>query len=204
MPEPASPAREPIPVHGTERWTTEARMIRQKILGSVMVAGLAMLLVACDAGSDGSLTGPDIGLASDDGTGSASSSRSDSSGSSSSSGGSDDSSSGGSETGELRLRCEIRIAQARSKISVDGKNLASGQYRARVRSGGNTAVSGLQASVGDEVEFDFDSDPDDIAEGATAIAADFIQTSANPDVLAEILSAGGQVVLSQGGNCSVR
>jgi hypothetical protein len=167
-------------------------MIKQKILGSVMVAGLGLALAACGAEGGDSLTGPSIGLASDD----ASSSGSD--GSSSSSRSND------SQAGELRLRCEVRTGQARSKISVDGKNLASGQYQARVRSGGNTAVSGLHATLGDEVEFDFDSDPDDIAAGATAIAADFIQTSANPDVLAEILSAGGQVVVSQGGNCSVR
>lgn len=183
-------------------------MIRQRILGSVMMTGLAVALAACDAGSDGSLTGPSIGLASDDVTGSTSSSGSDGSSGSDRSSGSDGSSSSdrssGSRAGELRLRCEVRTGQARSKISVDGKNLASGQYEARVRSGGNTAVSGLRATVGDEVEFDFDSDPDDIAAGATAIAADFIQTSANPDVVAEILSAGGQVVLSQAGNCSVR
>ena len=171
-------------------------MIRQKVLGSVMVAGLAVVLAACDAGSGDSLTGPNSGLASDDVTGSASSSGSDGSSSSDRS--------SGSRAGELRLRCEVRTSRARSKISVDGKNLASGQYQARVRSGGNTAMSGLRATVGDEVEFDFDSDPDDIAAGATAIAADFIQTSANPDVVAEILSADGQVMLRQAGNCSVR
>jgi hypothetical protein len=161
-----------------------------------MVAGLGVVLAACGAGSDDSLTGPSIGLASDDGSGSATSSGSD--GSTSSSGSSD------SRDGELRLRCEVRTAQPRSKISVDGKNLAAGQYQARVRSGGNTATSGLQPTVGDEVEFDFDSAPEDIAAGATAIAADFIHTSANPDVSAEILTAGGQVVSSQGENCSVR
>jgi hypothetical protein len=173
-------------------------MIRQKILGTVMVVGLAVALAACGADSGNSLTGPNSGLASDDISGA----RSSGSDGSSSSNSSDDSSS--SRAGELRLRCEVRTGDVRSKISVDGKNLASGQYQARVRSGGNTAVSGLQATVGDEVEFDFDSDPDDIAAGATAIAPDFIQTSANPDVVAEIVSASGQVVLSQGGNCTVR
>lgn len=184
-------------------------MIGHKILGSAIVVGLALLLTACDADSGGSLTGPTAGLAADDVSGSARSSGSDdsSSNSSNSSNNSDDSGpkdSSSSAVGELRLRCELRTGQIRSKISVDGKNLAAGQYRARVRSGSNVALSGLEATVGDEVEFDFDSDPDDIAAGATAIAADFIQTAASPDVVAEILSAGGLVVLSEGGNCSVR
>jgi hypothetical protein len=179
-------------------------MIRRKILGAVATAGLVVLFAACDGGAGDSLMGPDVGLASDDLSASSSNSdnnSNDSSGSSSSDDGSDSNSSG---PGELRLRCEVRTDELRSKISVDGKNLASGQYRARVRSGNSSAMSGLRATVGDEVEFDFDSDPDDIAAGATAIVPDFIQISSTPDVVAEILSAGGQVVVSQAGDCSVR
>jgi hypothetical protein len=171
-------------------------MIKQKILGSVMVAGIGLALAACGAEGGDSLTGPGIGLSSDDGTGSTSSGGFDGSGSSNRS--------NDSQAGELRLRCEVRTGQARSRISVDGKNLASGQYRARVRSGSNTATSGLGTTVGDEVEFDFDSDPDDIAAGATAIASDFIDTSADPDVVAEVLDASGGVLVTHGGNCSVR
>lgn len=105
--------------------------------------------------------------------------------------------------GQLRLRCEVRTGR-RSKISVDGKDLAVGDYRARVQSGSNAAASGLQSSIGDEVEFDFDSARDDIAAGATAIAADFIQTASSPHVTAEILDDAGLIVVSGGADCRVR
>ena len=75
--------------------------------------------------------------------------------------------------GVARVRCELRTG--RSRISVDGNNLAPGSYRARVTSGGASVDAPAQAAVGDEVEFDFDSDGGDIAAGATAIPADFIQ-----------------------------
>jgi hypothetical protein len=103
----------------------------------------------------------------------------------------------------LQLRCEVRM-RGRSQISVDGKNLVSGMYSAVVSSGGIAAATGLQSTVGDEVEFDFDSDPDDIADGANAIAADFIRTSGSPHVSASILDAQGQTVVSAGGNCDIR
>lgn len=74
--------------------------------------------------------------------------------------------------GSLRIRCEVR--DSRSFASVDAEGLRSGQYYARLESGGNQAQSGLQATEGDEVEFDFDSDTDDIEEGAVAIDSDFI------------------------------
>lgn len=76
------------------------------------------------------------------------------------------------QAGEVRVTCEKRAT--RSKASVDGNDLAPGQYRAVLRSGTRIARSGWQAADGDEAEFDFDSRPADIAEGATAIAADFI------------------------------
>ncbi|MBN8508782.1 MAG: hypothetical protein J0L57_09250 [Burkholderiales bacterium] len=76
------------------------------------------------------------------------------------------------QAAELRVTCEKRAS--RSKASVDGSDLAAGQYRAVLRSGTNVARSGWQAAVGDEAQFDFDSRPADIAEGATAIAPDFI------------------------------
>jgi hypothetical protein len=95
----------------------------------------------------------------------------------------------GSASGSVRVRCERR--SDRSKVSVDGNDLRAGSYSARVISGANAASSGLQATVGDEVEFDFDSAPDDIAAGATAIAPDFIQGG---QVTGQILDAGGAVV----------
>ena len=76
------------------------------------------------------------------------------------------------QAGEVRVTCEKRAS--RSKASVDGSDLASGQYRAVLKSGTHAARSGWQPADGDEAEFDFDSRPADIAEGGTAIAADFI------------------------------
>lgn len=73
----------------------------------------------------------------------------------------------------LRIRCEVR--SDRSKISVDANNIASGTYKASVTSGGVEIFSGELDTIGDEVEFDFDSENDDIDEGATAIDANFIQ-----------------------------
>ncbi|MBK8250390.1 MAG: hypothetical protein IPK85_23790 [Gemmatimonadetes bacterium] len=104
-----------------------------------------------------------------------------------------------------RVRCEVRTGR-RSKISVDGNNLAiGGSYSARVRSGANTAASPAAAAVGDEAEFDFDSNPADIAQGATAIARTFITVQASgPDVMADILSASGVVVASGAADCRVR
>jgi hypothetical protein len=73
---------------------------------------------------------------------------------------------------DVQVSCEKR--SNRSKISVDGDNLASGSYRAVAKSGTRTATSDFATTVGDEVEFDFDSRAGDIAEGATAIGTSFI------------------------------
>ena len=104
--------------------------------------------------------------------------------------------------GTLRLRCDLRTS--RSKISVDGQNLLAGDYSARVTSGDNSAMHGPLATVGDEVEFDFDSDPGDVAAGATAIARDFIDKTSSPHVSAQILAADGTVVLSGRRDCGTR
>jgi hypothetical protein len=96
------------------------------------------------------------------------------------------------------VTCERRAD--RSRASVNGNNLASGTYRARITSGANTATTGLAPAVGDEVQFDFDSDPTDIAAGATAIGAGFIQGTP-PQVTGEILDAGGAVVVSATATC---
>ena len=65
-------------------------------------------------------------------------------------------------TPTIRVQCEQRGVE-RAKISVDGDNLASiaGQYRAQVLlvSGLGSATSAGATLVGDEVEFDFDSNP---------------------------------------------
>ena len=93
--------------------------------------------------------------------------------------------------GVVRVTCERR--PDRSKVSVNGNDLVAGNYRARITSGENIATSGLQPTVGDEVEFDFDSERDDIAAGATAIAAGFI-AGAPPQVTGQILDAAGVLV----------
>ncbi len=104
-----------------------------------------------------------------------------------------------------RVRCEVRTGR-RSKISVDGNNLAAGgSYSAVVRSGTNMASAPATAAVGDEAEFDFDSNPADIAQGATAISRTFIAVNAGgPDVSADILDATGAVVASGAADCRMR
>jgi hypothetical protein len=89
----------------------------------------------------------------------------------------------------LRVRCERR--STRSKISVDGNDLLprNGRFRARVPAAGGTVTSGAKRAVGDEVEFDFDSNRNDIAAGATAIPANFIRARSGPDVIGQILNA---------------
>lgn len=103
--------------------------------------------------------------------------------------------------GSIQVKCERRAN--RSRISVDGKDLLSGSYRAQVSSGANVAVSGLQATVGDEVELDFDSAPKDIAAGATAIAATFIQ-GIPAQVTATILDSSGNTVVATTATCRTR
>lgn len=93
------------------------------------------------------------------------------------------------------VRCETR--SNRSKISVDVNNVPSGRYTAKVKSGANRASSTLR-SVGDEVEFDFDSDAGDIAEGATAVARNFI-------VARQVsVQVTGPVTLSKTASCRAR
>ncbi len=96
------------------------------------------------------------------------------------------------------VTCERRAD--RSRASVNGNNLAAGSYRARITSGVNVATSGFAPTIGDQVEHDFDSDPTDIAAGATAIPAGFIQ-GAPPQVTGQLLDAGGAVVASATASC---
>jgi hypothetical protein len=105
----------------------------------------------------------------------------------------------------LRVRCEARGGSG-SKISVDGNNLPprNGSFRARVRAAGGTVTSAARRAVGDEVEFDFDSDRGDIARGATRIPARFIVARSGPDVIGELLNAQGRVVARQGAECRLR
>ena len=73
---------------------------------------------------------------------------------------------------DVKVTCEKR--SSRSRASVDGSSLVQGSYRAVLRSGTRTARSTFEPAIGDEAQFDFDSNPNDIADGATAIPANFI------------------------------
>jgi hypothetical protein len=81
-------------------------------------------------------------------------------------------------------------------------NPRNGQFKARVRAAGGTVTSGLKRAVGDEVEFDFDSDPGDFAAGATPIPANFIQRRPGADVIGILLNAQGNVVARLGVECT--
>lgn len=97
----------------------------------------------------------------------------------------------------IRVRCEKRAH--RSKVSVDGNDLAAGSYRAKIYSGSKKRKSSpLQHTVGDEVEFDFDSDPGDIAAGATAISPNFIKKNR---VRGKIVNSSGDTVISDTVKC---
>ena len=79
-----------------------------------------------------------------------------------------------SRSGDAVKASVHRSRANRSRASVDGKNLNRGSYRAVLKSGDRTARSPFDQTIGDEVEFDFDSNQNDIAEGATPIPASFI------------------------------
>ena len=99
------------------------------------------------------------------------------------------------------VSCEKRAG--RSRVSVKGQNLTAGAYHARIRSGANTAASGPAPAVSGQVEFPFDSDPGDIAQGATPIGADFIQGTPLA-VMGEVLDGADAVVTSATVTCVVR
>jgi hypothetical protein len=100
---------------------------------------------------------------------------------------------------ELRVRCETR--SDRSRGSVDGNDLRSGNYYAMFKSGSNSATSPVEATQGDEVEFDFDSNRRDIRQGATAIPKNFI---VNNQATGELYTEAGALVASRTVNCRRR
>ncbi len=99
------------------------------------------------------------------------------------------------------VKCEVR--SDRSKISIDGNGIATGSYQALATSGANSATAAAHQTIGDEVEFDFDSDGGDIAAGATAIASTFIQGTP-PQVTGAILTLSGGVVAQATADCVVK
>ena len=104
----------------------------------------------------------------------------------------------------IRVQCEQRGVQ-RSSISVDGNGLSalpSGQmYRAQVVSSGNVATSNGTPLDGDEVEFDFDSNPADVAAGDTGIGTRFI---VGGTVTGKILMPNGTTLIADTVACRVR
>lgn len=107
-----------------------------------------------------------------------------------------------SDPANLFASCEVRFdgeEQSRSKIKVKAKDLDAGDYYAVVSSGDNSIQSESISVDDDEVEFEFDSDPDDVAEGAEAVEAGFIQ---NSKVTAELFAAAGdELLLSEEVSC---
>ena len=76
----------------------------------------------------------------------------------------------------ISVKCEIR-GTSRSKVSVDGAGL-TGTFYAIAYSPGSVAVKSkapMIANASHQVEFDFDSDPSNIAAGATKISPTFIK-----------------------------
>ena len=107
---------------------------------------------------------------------------------------------GDADTADILVECEVR--PNRSKISVKGKNLGAGEYYALITSGDDSAKSDPQEPLDDEVEYDFDSNAEDIAEGAVEISADFI-TGDDPEVVGEIFLAGSdEPLLSETVTCT--
>ena len=96
----------------------------------------------------------------------------------------------------LRVRCEVR--SDRSKASVDGNDLQSGVYSAVLESGSNRAESVAKHTDGDEVEFDFDSNRNDVRRGATKISRNFI---VNQQATGTLLDQDGNVVARKTVDC---
>ncbi|MFN8573292.1 MAG: hypothetical protein U0132_14665 [Gemmatimonadaceae bacterium] len=106
----------------------------------------------------------------------------------------------------MRLRCELRIGKS-SKISVDGSGLTpqNASWRSGVRSGGVTVTHPLKQAIADQVEFDYSSDPNDIAAGAQPIPANYIVVNpSGPDVQAAITLPNGTRVVTGAADCTVR
>lgn len=93
----------------------------------------------------------------------------------------------------VTVKCETR-GTTRSKISVDGTGLV-GTYYALVYSPGSIPSTvqskASKTAVSGEVEFDFDSNPADIAAGATKISPTFIK---NHTVIGQIRRTSDKVL----------
>jgi len=105
----------------------------------------------------------------------------------------------GAQAQSVRVRCES--SPDRSKASVDGRDLAPGRYRAVLTSGSHTAESPFDHTVDDEVEFDFDSNREDVQDGATKIGRHFIVDN---HVTGTLLDVDGNTVAMKKSECRQR
>lgn len=96
----------------------------------------------------------------------------------------------------IRITCEVR--SDRSKISVDGKQLAPGTYTTEAMSGDNMANSSPRRSRRGQLETDYDSNTGELA---IPIASDFI---VDGRVTGKVVDAGGNTVASDTVACRVR
>ena len=105
----------------------------------------------------------------------------------------------------LFASCEVRHEageQTRSKAKVKAKNLAAEDYYAVLTSGDNTIQSETRPISGDEIEIEFDSDADDVLEGAEAIEPGFI---INGTVTGELFNADTDaLVFGESVSCLVK
>jgi hypothetical protein len=98
----------------------------------------------------------------------------------------------------ILVSCEL--STGRSSISVKAKDLAPGTYFATITSGTNEEMTLPLAITDDDVEYDFDSDDDEVDDGATEIDADFIDDDL--EVTAKITNDfNDKVVYSATGMC---
>jgi hypothetical protein len=103
---------------------------------------------------------------------------------------------GAAQAQSVRVRCDS--FPDRSRASVDGRDLAPGQYRAVLASGDHTSESPFDSAVDHEVEFDFDSDRADVRAGATKIGRHFI---VDDRATGTLLDVNGNVVATKTVNC---
>lgn len=99
------------------------------------------------------------------------------------------------------IKCERRTNPARSKIRVEAENLLSGaMYSATVFSAGGSALAWGAADPAGKVHFEYDSNPNNILAGATAINANFVVNQASTTVT----DAMGNPVASGSAACKVK
>ena len=102
------------------------------------------------------------------------------------------------EAQTITVRCDTY--PNRSRASIDGSELVAGQYSAVLTSGAHDAQSPMDAAVLGEVSFDFDSNKQEVQQGATQIGRHFI---VNDMVTGKLLDANGNVVATKHRQCRV-